>query len=144
MNCFYHPTRPAVAQCPDCGKGLCHSCASKYRIPICTDCNNARSKSELMAYLKPLIVCSFLFVVGCAIGGGSSENPLLVGYILTCIYGGWSIASMLFANIFISLDLHSVIFYYGLKIIISVIIGVFTTPVFLGYCICKLIRLALR
>ena len=144
MNCFYHPTRPAVAQCPDCGKGLCHSCASKYRIPICTECNNARGKSELKTYLMPIIVCSFLFVVGCAIGGNSSGNPLFIGYIFTCIYGGWSIVNMFFTNIFISLDLRSIIFYFGLKIILSIIIGVFTTPVFLGSCIYKLIRLSFK
>ena len=26
MNCFYHPTRPAVATCILCQKGLCSSC----------------------------------------------------------------------------------------------------------------------
>ena len=144
MNCFYHPTRPAVAQCPDCGKGLCYSCASKYKSPICTDCNNARGKGELKAYLKPIIVCSLLFLIGCIMGGNSSENTMFIGYIFTCIYGGWSIVNKFFANIFISLDLHSIIFYFGLKIILSIIIGIFTTPVFLGYCIYKLIQLSLK
>lgn len=23
MNCYYHPCKPAIAQCPDCGNGLC-------------------------------------------------------------------------------------------------------------------------
>lgn len=141
MNCYYHPTRPAVAQCPDCGKGLCYSCASKYRMPICTDCNKARGKNEMLAYLRPIIVCVIMFFIGCLIGGGS-ENPVFIGYIFTCIYGGWSIVNMFFSNIFVTLDFHSIILYYGLKVFFSIVIGVFTTPIFLGYCIYKLIRLS--
>ncbi|KAA6309523.1 hypothetical protein EZS27_038999, partial [termite gut metagenome] len=35
MNCYEHSIQPAVAQCPDCGKGLCTECASAYSLPIC-------------------------------------------------------------------------------------------------------------
>ena len=144
MNCYYHPTRPAVAQCPDCGKGLCHNCASKFRTPICTDCNKSRGREELKAYLKPCVICAVLFILGSIIGGKSGENPLFLGYILTCIYGGWSIASLFFANIFISLDFRSIIIYFGLKIIFSIIVGFFATPLFLVYCVYKLVRLTMK
>ena len=142
MNCYYHPSRPAVAQCPDCGKGLCRECASKYEKPICTECNNKRGKNATITYAKPLIVCAILFVVGCLVGKnfGFGDEPAIMGYIFTCVYGGWSIVDMFFANIFISLDLHSIIFYYGLKIMLAMIVGIFATPVFLGYCIYKIIR----
>ena len=146
MNCYYHPSRPAVAQCPDCGKGLCRECASKYEKPICTECNNKRGKNATITYAKPLIVCAILFVVGCLVGKsfGFGDEPAIMGYIFTCVYVGWSIVNMFFANIFISLDLHSIIFYYGLKIMLSMIVGIFATPIFLGYCIYKIIHEAMK
>ena len=47
---------------------------------------------------------------------------------------------MFFANIFITLDIHSIIFYYGLKAMLAMIVGIVATPVFLGYCIFKHIQ----
>lgn len=140
MNCYYHPSRPAVAQCPDCGKGLCRECASKYEKPICPECNDKRGKGAIKSYSKPLIVCAFMFAIGCLIGKSLGDSPYIMGYIFTCIYGGWSIVEMFFSNIFISLDLHSIIFYYGLKAMLAMIAGIFATPIFLGYCIFKLIQ----
>ena len=67
-------------------------------------------------------------------------EPLVMSYIFTCVYGGWSIVNMFFSNIFISLNLQSIIFYYGVKILLSVVVGVFATPIFLGYCVYKIIR----
>lgn len=146
MNCYYHPDRPAVAQCPDCGKGLCRECASKFEKPICAACNDKRGKSAMVNYAKPLVVCAIFFLVGCLVGksAGFGDAPAIMGYIFTCIYGGWSIVDMFLSNIFISLDIRSIVFYYGLKIILAVIIGIFATPIFLGYCIYKLIREALK
>lgn len=142
MNCYYHPDRPAVAQCPDCGKGLCRECASTYEKPICPDCHDKRGKLATKNYVRPLIVCAALFAVGCLAAGalGMGEQPLLLGYIFMCIYGGWSIVDMFFSHIFISLNIHSIIFYYGLKILLAMVVGIFTTPVFLGYCLYRIIR----
>ena len=144
MNCYYHPNRPAVAQCPDCGKGLCQECASKYEKPICTECNEKRGVNERRDYLKPLIICSILFVIGCVVGARTGETPILMGYIFTCIYGGWSIVAMFFSNIFVSLNIQSIIFYFGLRLLLSIFVGVFATPIFLGYCVLKLIQLKIR
>ena len=144
MNCYYHPHRPAVAQCPDCGKGLCRQCASKYKIPRCEDCNKKRGTNEAITYAKPLIICFICFIVGCLVGKSLGDMPFIMGYIFTCIYGGWSIVGMFFSNIFVSLDIHSIFVYYTIRIMLSMIIGIFATPVFLGYCIYKLIRLATK
>ena len=143
MHCFYHPRRPAVAQCPDCGKGLCQRCASKYNIPICPECNNQRRKKERKTYLMPLIICAILFVVGCAVGC-SSETPLLIGYLCMSLYGGWSAVGMLFSHIFVLLDLRSIAIYYLVRVILSILVGVVATPIYLGYCIYKLIRLSTK
>ena len=140
MRCYYHPHRYAVAQCPDCGKGLCKECASKYQRPICKSCNEKRGRDDLKNYSKPLFVCTIMFGIGCLIGSSMGEDAIIMGYLFTCIYGGWSIVGMFFQNIFVSLDAHSIFMYYALRIIFSAIIGVFATPIFLGYCIYKIIQ----
>ena len=140
MRCYYHPHRYAVAQCPDCGKGLCKECASKYQRPICKSCNEKRGRNDLKNYSKPLFVCTIMFAIGCLIGSSMGEDAIIMGYLFTCIYGGWSIVGMFFQNIFVSLDAHSIFMYYALRIIFSAIIGVFATPIFLGYCIYKIIQ----
>ena len=144
MHCFYHPRRPAVAQCPDCGKGLCQRCASRYQKPICPDCNNKRRTDDRKSYLKPLIICAVLFVVGCAVGSGTSQSPFLIGYLFMSLYGGWGTVGMLFSHIFVLLDLRSIAIYYLVRVILSILVGVVATPIYLGYCIYKLIRLSTK
>lgn len=144
MNCYYHPSRPAVAQCPDCGKGLCYECANRYQRPICKDCNDRRGRTGLFAYIKPLIVLLFLFIVGCVIGRNFGDSPVIMGYLFTCIYGEWSIVNQFLSNIFISLDIHSIIFYYGLKILLATVIGIFATPIYIGYCIVKIVLILVK
>lgn len=140
MRCYYHPHRYAVAQCPDCGKGLCKECASKYQRPICKSCNDKRGRDDIKNYSKPLLVCAIMFAIGCLAGSSLEGDAIIVGYLFTCIYGGWSIVSMFFQNIFVSLDAHSIFMYYAIKILLSAVIGVFATPIFLGYCIYKIIK----
>lgn len=139
MNCYYHPDRPAVAQCPDCGKGLCHECANRYERPICPDCNNKRSKDDVVSYLRPIAGIAILFIIGCLFGIWLGEPPVLMGYLFTCIYGGWSIVTRFLSNIFVSLNMHSLFLYYGIKILLSAVIGIFATPFYLIYCIVMLV-----
>ena len=87
-----------------------------------------------------MVVCVICFIAGVLIGLAMDMEPLVMSYIFTCVYGGWSIVNMFFSNIFISLNLQSIIFYYGVKILLSVVVGVFATPIFLGYCVYKIIR----
>lgn len=68
------------------------------------------------------------------------EPPVMMGYIFTCIFGGWSIVGLLFLNIFVTLNIQSIILYYGLRVLLSVIVGVFATPIYLIYCIYKIIE----
>lgn len=41
MNCYYHPDRPAVAQCKRCGRGFCHEEADLFKDGVCLDCQRA-------------------------------------------------------------------------------------------------------
>ena len=38
MNCYYHPTKSAVVQCKQCGKGFCEECASTVIDGLCPSC----------------------------------------------------------------------------------------------------------
>ncbi len=59
MNCYNHPEQPAVAQCPDCGKGLCTECAALYANPICRSCNRKRINED-----KRVIIMEMLLTFG--------------------------------------------------------------------------------
>ena len=59
MNCYYHPDRPAVAQCGTCGKGICKECFDEFQeyrinaIPCCPECWNVINKqSTASEYVK--------------------------------------------------------------------------------------------
>lgn len=46
MNCAFHTERTAVAQCVDCGRGLCEECAAEFSIAICENCYNVRIEKD--------------------------------------------------------------------------------------------------
>lgn len=42
MNCYRHPSRPAIGSCKACSKGLCHECAQDTKnglacVDVCVD-----------------------------------------------------------------------------------------------------------
>lgn len=140
MNCYNHPTRPAVAQCIDCHKGLCNSCAHKYTIPICDKCNNKRKGNSLVHYIKPFIICVILFCIGynLEIMGPDQEFG---AYMLMCVYGGWKAINQFAPTIFVWFNMESVFWYFLIKLAISMFLGFFITPVYLIYCLYKIIRI---
>lgn len=139
MKCFYHPLEQAVAQCVDCHKGLCQQCASKYLVPICDDCNKKRQTNELISYIKPLIVCLILYIVGynLEILGPDQEFG---AYILMCAYGGWKFINKFCPNVFLWFSLRAIFMYYLFKLGVSIFIGFFVTPLYLIYCVYKLVK----
>lgn len=143
MNCFYHPYRPAVAQCVDCRKGLCSSCAQKYAIPICDDCNNRRKGRDLAHHIKPFIICIILFIIGYNLEI-MGPDKLFGAYMLMCVYGGWKAISQLVPIVFVWFKIESVLWYFLIKLGISMFLGFFITPIYLVYCLYKIIRLMIR
>lgn len=108
MNCYYHPTRPAVAQCVDCHKGLCRACAHKYTIPKCDECNNKRRGDNLAHYIKPFIICIILFVIGYNIEIFGPDHGF-GAYMLMCAYGGWKAINQFAPMIFVWFRLEAVL-----------------------------------
>lgn len=47
MNCYYHPDRPAVIQCRQCGKGLCSEDAANVVDGICPECQLKNTKAAI-------------------------------------------------------------------------------------------------
>ena len=118
MNCYYHPDHDAVAQCADCGKGLCRSCATRFTIPICPECNGVRRRSELRGCIVPLLLCGLLFAIG--------YNSEFMGP----------------DHLFVWFSVEAIFWYFLIKVALSMLIGFFVTPVYLGYCIWRIWRLA--
>lgn len=138
MNCYFHLNRSAVAQCVDCRKGLCHECATKYIIPICDECNNKRLINERISYIKPIVICSILFIIGYNLEIWGPDRTF-GAYMLMCAYAGWKFINSFCPSV-IWFNLHSLFMYYLFKLVISMIIGFFATPFYLIFCIYRLIR----
>ena len=143
MNCYFHPTEPAVAQCIDCRKALCHKCASKYTVPICENCNRKRKVAECTTYIKPIIICTILYIIGYNIEIFGPDNAM-GGYMCMSIYAGWKIIDQLLPNLFIWFNIRAIFWYYLIRIAISMLIGAIATPIYLIYCVIRLIHIVIK
>lgn len=140
MKCFYHPLEQAVAQCVDCHKGLCWGCAHQYKTPICPECNNKRIYANLREYLKSLIICSFLYVIGYNLEILGPDKQM-GAYMLMCSYAGWRFINRFCPYIFIWFSVKAVFWYFLLKLCISMFIGFFATPFYLAYSLYNVVQL---
>lgn len=143
MNCYYHPTRPAVAQCVDCHKGLCRSCAQKYTFPICEECNNKRRGDNLSHYIRPFIFCIILFIAGYNIEI-FAPNQGFGAYMLMCTYGGWKAVNQFAPMTFVWFTFEAIFGHFLIKLAISIFLGFFIIPVYLMYCLYKIVRLIIK
>ena len=91
MNCFFHSEETAVASCVDCGKSLCKSCAARYKIAICDDCNKKRNETDKNIAVKKFIPSLVLFILGfIAMFALTSKDPIS-SRIGAGIFGGWGL-----------------------------------------------------
>lgn len=139
MNCYFHSNQHAVAQCVDCCKGLCQQCASKYSIPICDDCNKKRRINERISYIKPLVVCLILYIIGYHLEIMGPDRAF-DAYMLMCAYAGWKFINRFCPSVFMWFSLRAMFMYYLFKLGISMFIGFFATPFYIAYCVYKLVR----
>jgi len=71
MNCYLHPENQAVAQCSQCGHGICKNCNDLYG-GVCYECaeNSAKAKlSEAVAFKEKAVKARKGMVTGTIIGG---------------------------------------------------------------------------
>ena len=141
MNCFNHPYDTSVAQCVDCNKGLCYSCATKYDITICDSCNDRRKKADVQQFLKPFLICTILFFIGYHIGIFDESERFFGAYMVACAYGGWKFVNQFLPNIFVVFEIRAILIFYLIKFVVSMMIGFVVTPFYLAYCLYQLIRI---
>ena len=52
MNCYLHPENPAVAECTECGKGICKNCYDESGGNVCSHCVEKAAMAAAMARLS--------------------------------------------------------------------------------------------
>lgn len=142
MNCYNHPTQTAVAQCSDCGKGLCSHCGTMYSAPICNSCNKSRIQGEKGRIIKEILL-TVIFGVGIAYLVG--EQLLFKGhsyslksviwyyiiytYIFAGIVAGWKTLTAITPRVFLVLPIIGWVLYFALKLFLSFWVGLIMLPV---------------
>lgn len=112
-----------------------------FTIPICPECNGVRRRSELRGCIVPLLLCGLLFAIGY-----NSEfmgpDRLFGAYMLMSVYGGWKFINRFCPFVFVWFSVEAIFWYFLIKVALSMLIGFFVTPVYLGYCVWRIWRLA--
>lgn len=142
MNCYYHPDRSAVAQCVDCGKGLCAECANKSsnKIPICPTCAKRRLKKAIGAEIVYFVVVAVIYFIGYKIGMNSNRHDGSMGWFFVSLWTGLGLLSGKLDNIpllgfLVSREVGCflLLFKYMLATVIGVILWI---PISLWYLFC--------
>lgn len=105
MNCFYHPDIPAVAECSNCGKGLCKKCIIMQQPILCDSCTSKlqlkakyTEQNEEKKRRTSLLISLFIFIivfVCCFFNKEALDiSPNIIAFI-----GANFIVSFLFAGI---------------------------------------------
>jgi len=143
MNCFNHPRETAVAQCSDCGKGLCHDCSTNYTFPICNTCNKKRINNERVEIVKELLV-TFSFGILVAYFTGqlwmfdsdySFSMKTYVTYYIIFIYiysgivSGWKTLTRITPAVFLILPLIGWLIYFAIKLFLAFWLGLIMLPI---------------
>jgi hypothetical protein len=75
MVCYHHQSKPAVAQCAECGKGICKDCYDMYgdsKTALCFNCTENSVKehaSDIMAFREQVKRNRTKMIAGGVIGG---------------------------------------------------------------------------
>lgn len=129
MKCYKHYEMDAVSSCTDCGKTMCPQCTQKYTFPICDSCNLVRIKADKNQLIKNSVIMVILFIIGFDFGSSSGLFlGLLSGYFFAGIPWGWSVLNRITPNIFLFMPLIGWVIYFGMKLGLSLMIGMFVTP----------------
>ncbi|MDR2918779.1 MAG: hypothetical protein LBV72_05390 [Tannerella sp.] len=141
MNCHNHIDQVAVAQCPDCSKGLCAECASVYSISICKVCNRKRINAEKSEIIKELLLTfgvGILLAVPFARWTNEGLSFHLIYsiisyaipiYVFSGIVPGWITLTRITPTVFLFLPIIGWILYFIIKLCLSICIGLFMLPI---------------
>lgn len=136
MNCYYHPSRPAVATCPQCGKGLCEDCAQKNYQGYCDDCAEEMINLHIANRKKPLITTIVILAVSLVLGlilsiaegDFGMMNIFFAGLGVALIVNGWSVLTKIQPSMFLFLPIIGWVIYFIIKALISYFVGIVALP----------------
>lgn len=141
MNCFNHPSIVAVAQCIDCGKGLCAACAKKYTITICSDCNDYRRNQSLSIQIRRLLISLGIFIAGYLLLGQVNGEPFLCGYVAASVFYGWGFVNCHLPAFVLIGSWAFILVVFVIKLFLSCLIGFFLFPYLFLRNIVQLIKI---
>lgn len=139
LKCYNHPNEDAIAQCSDCGKGLCQKCATKWKPPTCDDCMKNYVDNEMSSVNSELMIYIGLAIAGVIFGGiaGSAHARnfsevifLSLGYsfCFPVYFAGWKWLNKI-TDYFIFLGtIQFWIIYIFIKLLLSAFVGLVALP----------------
>jgi len=134
MKCFNHPETDAVAQCDDCKKGLCKTCATKFATPMCDSCVRNIASNLQSEHKKNLTLAIVFGIGGFLFGPGIGLfGSLLVGVWFAGLPFGWRVLSKLDVALgfILVLPLAGWLILLGAKIIGSLMLGIIAAPIYI-------------
>lgn len=137
MNCYNHNEEVSVAQCQDCKKGLCSSCAKQFKFTICNQCNSKRIKNEKSQIYLGLLysfgigaIITFIIIKNIQLfklGNIDSLRYLCVFYISSSLYHGYRFVDKFIPILKIGINIFS-IFTIVIKFVLAIYVGIFALP----------------
>lgn len=142
-GCFYHPRRPAVSQCPKCGKLLCKSCAEGLG-GLCIDCG-AEVVDKEMGRLRKEVFKTFMPIVILALLGGlygfASEKDVfsvvMTMYMFAGVPVGWKGIKVMKLKWKKATSVEDIFVQYAGKFFFAMLLGLFLQPFVVIYWIVK-------
>jgi len=131
MSCGIHPNREHVGVCCDCGQQLCNECTNKFNPPSCPNCMLAWGQKIKKDLILKSVISAVVFVLWMIVYA-SGPVGLLSGIIPSLIFAGipwgWNALTKITPKMFLFLPLVGWGIYFGIKLLISLFIGVFCAP----------------
>lgn len=117
MDCYKHQ-KVAVAQCSECGRGLCQECADKINPPLCPTCARNYSSSIKAEMTKNIVISVILMIIGVFV----IQSPM--GILLAGIPYGWALLNKMTPSMFLWLSWIGWIVYFIIKLVIAYVVGI--------------------
>ena len=99
--------------------------------------------TESKPYIKPIIICTVLYIIGYNVEIFGSDNAM-GGYMCMSIYAGWKIIDQFLPTLLVWFNFRAILWYYLIRIAISMLIGAIATPVYLIYCVIRMVLTFLK
>ena len=127
MKCYKHNNKDAVSACNECSKALCPECTSKYHTPLCDDCILDMVTDNRNLVIKNIVVMITCFLLGYIIQPNVSDK-VIFGLFFAGIPWGWSALTRITPKVFLSMPIVGWVIYLAVKLMLSMVIGIFITP----------------